>query len=212
MDTKIKKYARRCQVTAWALMGFAVWHLFFKWLMDTYNFYRGNGFDLVKYTPLPEAMGKVSGGQFGALKSIVDMQPDLSGTWINLASLTKLSWQVRLIGFLCDAVSVGIMIVGFWLFIKLMKQLAKGSLFSIEVIELLNKLAKVIFCFALYVPINRTLLCLLAAFANPVGPRYLSVTIGLSDILTLMASWFFVILTSLMRESRELQSERDLTV
>ena len=42
--------------------------------------------------------------------------------------------------------------------------------------------------------------------------RFWIATFNFNDILTLAASWFFVILTSLMRESQQLQEEHDTTV
>jgi hypothetical protein len=116
------------------------------------------------------------------------------------------------LGFLCDGVGFAIMVVGFYFFIKLMAQLQKGSLFSLEVIQLLNKIAKIIFWFAVYTPINRTIITMILSLANPSGQRLLTISFTFGDLFTLAASWFFVILTSLMRESRELKSEHDLTV
>jgi hypothetical protein len=80
------------------------------------------------------------------------------------------------------------------------------------VIELLNKLAKVIFWFALYVPINRAILSLIITFQNPPGQRLFMASITLFDVFIFAASWFFMILTSLMHESRQLKTERDLTI
>lgn len=215
MDAKIQKYARRCELAAWALIALAFTQWIFKWVVDWFVYWTSQfgDIDLTKYASLSEAIEKLSSQQLGSFKFIdIVMQADFGGAWIGLTTLAKFSWQSRLIGFLTDGVAVGIMVLGFWFFITLMKQLTKGSIFSIEVVELLNKIAKVILWFALYVPLNRSIISLLVAFSNPPGQRFWIATLNFGDIFTLAASWFFVILTSLMRESCELQSERDLTV
>lgn len=215
MDAKIQKYARRCEFAAWALIGLAFFQWIFKWVADwvIYLLSQFGGFDLTKYGSLAEAFKHLSCEQLNKISFVEKlMHADFGESWIGLSNLVKLSWTSRFLGFLCDGVAVGIMVLGFWLFVKLMKQLTKGSVFSIEVIELLNKIAKVIFWFAVYVPIGRILISLLIAFTNPPGQRCVAVTLLAGDIFVLAASWFFVILTALMRESRELQSERDLTV
>ena len=215
MDTKIQKYARRCELAAWALMALAVIQWLTKWIADwfTYALASFSNLDLAKYKTFAEAFEKLPKDQSSQL-AFVDMtlQADIGNSWIGLINLEKLSWTSRLLGFLCDGVGIGIMLIGFWFFIKLMAQLKKRQLFSSEVIELLNKIAKVIFCFALYAPINRMLLSLLVALQNPPGQRFFVATFNFNDLFTLAVSWFFVILTSLMYESRQLQSEHDLTV
>jgi len=225
MDTKIQTYAKRCEIAAWFLVTFGIIDWVLKWFIDWIIYFRsafsfGNFMNFIaytnytKYTSLAEAMEKLPPEQWLNNLNFIDMimKADVGASWIGLATLAKLSWASRLLGFLCDGIGVGIMVVGFWFFIKLMKQLKKGSMFSVEVIELLNKIAKVIFWVALYVPVNRTIISVLIAFNQPVGQRYWLAALNFGDILTLAASWFFVILTSLMRESRELQSDRDLTV
>jgi len=216
MDTKIQKYAKRCEIFARLLMALAIGNWVVKWFLDWYFFYAMVWFenlDITKYKTLAEVLEKFPSNQLGWLEAADRyMRIDLGESWIGLANLAKLSWASHLLGFLFDGIAVGIMALGFWYFIKLMKQLIKGSLFSADVIELLNKIAKIIFLLAVYTPINRTIVSLLITFANPPGQRFLVVTLSSNDILTLAASWFFVILTSLMRESRELQAEHDLTV
>ncbi len=215
MDVKIQKYARRCELAASALMGLVVVRWVGEWIADWVVYWssRFGDLDLSKYQSLDGAVQKLQFEQLGRF-NVVDalLRADFGCSWMGLTTLAKLPWYLRLSGFLCDGVAVGIIALGFWYFIKLMAQLKKGDIFSIDVIELLNKLARVIFWFALYIPINRTLITLIATMQNPPGQRFLVATINFTDIFTLAASWFFVILTSLMRESRQLQEDRDLTV
>ncbi len=216
MDTKIQKYARWNETAAKILMCFSVSNWIAKWFFDWvlfYSLYLFENLDVSKYKSFADVLEKFPKEQLGGVNLCdIAMQADTGSSWIGIANLAKLSWTSRLVGFLADGVSVGILIIGFYLFIKLMKQLKTGSLFSIDVIELLNKIAKVIFWFALYTPINRTIVSLLVAFSHPVGQRFWIATFNFNDILTLAASWFFVILTSVMRESQQLKEEHDTTV
>lgn len=206
LDQKIKKYAQRCKITAWILMigGIGIW--LGKWTMDWelnwfLYYWPNNG--ATNLNSLPSETIKY-------LDRILNA--DYSGAWIGIENLAKLSSTSRFLCFLFDGIATGILAIGFWFFIKLMGELKKGSVFSNEVIEILNKLAKAVFWFAIYTPINRAIIGLIATFQNPPGQRYLVATINFSDVFILAASWFFVILTSLMHESQQLQAERDLTI
>ena len=219
MDTKIQKYAKWCEIAAQMLIFLVIIQWPIKWVADWliygigYFDHSADSFNLWQYKSLAEALEKLPIEQSGRLYFVdIVLQADYSSAWLGLANLARLPWIFRLIGFLADGVSVGILVIGFYLFIKLMKQLKKGSLFSVDVIELLSKIAKVIFWFALYTPINRTIISLLLAFNNPVGKRFWVATVNFHDILTITISWFFVILTSLMCESQQLKEEHDSTV
>jgi hypothetical protein len=177
-----------------------------------------HGHVLSKYASLAEAYEKLPMEQLPTLDAnrlkIVDaaLRADFGGSWIGLVQLSKLSLTSRILGFLCEGISIAILVIGFWLFIQLMAQFKKGSIFSIGVSELLSKLAKVIFWFALYVPVQRTILTLIMTFQNPPGQRIFMTSITLNDIFIFAASWFFMILTSLMYEGHKLQEDQDLTV
>jgi hypothetical protein len=213
MDTKIQKYARRCEGAAWALISLAFLQWIGSWIADFVVAYTMGDIDFSKYETMAEVFGKLSAEQLHKLNFVnMALAADWGGAWFGLFALAKLSWKARLLGFLCDGVGFAIMVIGFYFFIKLMKELQKGLLFSLDVIQLLNKIAKLIFWFAVYTPINRTIITLILSLANPPGQRLFTVSFTFGDLFTLAASWFFVILTSLMVESRELQSEHDLTV
>jgi hypothetical protein len=173
---------------------------------------------LSKYASLAEAYEKLPIEQFPTLDAnrlkIVDaaLRADFGNSWIGLIQLSKLSLTSRILGFLFEGISIAILVIGFWLFIQLMAQFKKGSIFSIGVSELLSKLAKVIFWFALYVPVQRTILTLIMTFQNPPGQRFFMVSITVSDVFIFAVSYFFVLLTSLMHESSKLQEDHDLTV
>ena len=212
MDAKIKKYARYLGITAWILMIWSIALWVMKWIAD---WVFCGCVDLSKYTSMAEAFEKLPSGseQLWQLKFIdTSLSADLGGAWIGLANLAKLSWGVRLWGFLFDGVAIGILAVGFWFFIKLMAQFKNGSVFSIDVIELLSKLAKVIFWFALYVPVNRAIVSLIIMFQNPSGQRFFVPSYMVGDAFILAASYFFMILTSLIYESCQLKEEHDLTI
>jgi hypothetical protein len=215
MDAKIKKYARYLEITAWILMVMHVFQWLMKWSADwfIYGMDRvcGGDLGLAKYATLAEAFQKLPSEQLGRLKILdASFRADYGGSWIGLANLSNLSLGSRLLGFVCDGITVGILVIGFYFFIKLMAQFKQGSVFSIDVVGLLSKLAKVIFWFALYNPINRAIECLLVALQS--GSWLFIPSFTLADCLIFAASYFFMILTSLMYESRQLQEEKDLTV
>ncbi len=215
MDSKIKKQARTLEFMAWILMFGGIFRWITKWAFD-WIFYGLGKFtgapDMSKYKTLTEAYEKLPSDQryLNFINAVRDAE--YGGTGLRLLELSKLSWYTRLLGFLLDGIAIGILLVGFWFFIKLMLQFKKGSIFSSTAIELLNKLSKVIFWFALYLPINRSMVSLIMVFQNPPGQRYFALFITLGDMFIFAASYFFLILTSLMRDSRQLQEEQKLTV
>ncbi|MFA5075334.1 MAG: DUF2975 domain-containing protein [Candidatus Babeliales bacterium] len=212
MDSKIKKYAGYCQTAAWILMIMGILQWIVKWFID-WILYGIRDIDLAKYKSMAEVFEKMPKEQLYRFV-IVDsvFKSDYSGGWIGIFGLSKFSWGSWFLGFLSDGISIGILVIGFYFFIKLMKELKKGSVFSSPVIDLLNKLSNVIFWFALYLPVNRTLVNMIMAFQNPPGQRFFFPSITLVDIFIFAVSWFFVILTSLMKESKQLKTEQDLTI
>lgn len=187
MDTKIQKYARRCEFVAYGALVLSIGNWLIKWLLP------------VKQLRWFESLVRA-------------LDPNFCESWFDSVSTAHLPWFLRLAGFLVDGVAVGIAVCGFYFFIHLMRQFKLGSPFSTQMVILLNKIAKALFWFALYLPVSRTLVTLIVSLNNPPGQRLLNITLGSQDIYTLAVSWFFVLLTSLMRESQQLQVEHDATV
>ena len=205
MDTKIQKYANRCEIAARCLMALALGQWPFKWLLDWYVFYSMvwiehinltkssvlAASDVTKSSSLATYIEKLTANQLWQVNFFDRLMQVDMGEWIGLANLAKLSWASRLLCFLTEGVAVGIMVLGFYFFIKMMKQLKKGSVFSSEVIKLLNKITKVIFWFAVYVPINRAITSLIIFFESPAGHRFWFPMIGFSDLLTFRCKLVF---------------------
>lgn len=127
----------------------------------------------------------------------------------NLSDLTNIQ---RLLGWLVDSVSVSIFLYGVYIFKKLMQAFKHEQYFSLQVVELLNRLSKTALVWTLYSPINGMLMSLVTSLHKGVGNRVLIMSIGSSDFIHLFFLGVLVLLTAIIYEGYQLKQEADVTI
>ena len=101
----------------------------------------------------------------------------------------------RLLGFLVDGISTGLLVFVLWLVIRLSYVIEQGNLFTLPSYALIKRIVRLFLLWALYAPIKYTLLTLIQTMHNPVGERLLTVTIGMDNLVHLII-WCGLALTA----------------
>jgi hypothetical protein len=118
----------------------------------------------------------------------------------------------RLLGFLVDGLWTGLLLIGLYYCIELMKRFETGEIFSQTTTTLFQKITKFMFWWAVYTPIQRTLHILAVTLSNPPGYRQLIVGISSIDIFLILIFLLFHVISSIMQEAVAIKSEQDLII
>ena len=144
--------------------------------------------------------------------------PHFISTW---SSVVSYSWESniesmpilsRLLGMLVDSVSYGLIVLGFFYFLKLLQCYREGELFSLEIFSLFRKLSRIAFAFTIYEFVSYILMSLISTLHNPPGERMIAVRINSSDVNNIFIVGCFLVITSIMYEGYKLKKDQDLTV
>jgi len=118
----------------------------------------------------------------------------------------------RLLGAFIDSISIALLLWGCICFIRLLRYYQRGEIFTADTLALFNKMSRIAFAWALYEPVNFTLLSIITSLANPAGQRVIAVGLTSNDLVHIVIVGLFMIITSLMQEAYTLKNEHDLTV
>lgn len=126
--------------------------------------------------------------------------------------ITTMPITHRLAGLFVDSVGIIVLIFGLISFVRLMRCFQNGEIFSQSAITHLQRITKIALIWALYTPINGSLLSIIMSLQNPPGQRLITVTFWLHDVINIFIFGLFVIIVSIMKEGSRLQQEQDLTI
>jgi len=120
----------------------------------------------------------------------------------------------RLMALFVSCISLAILCRGIIVFNRLMQSFYQGELFSQATAQQLHTLSKVALAWAVYTPIQSTLLGLITTLHHGIGKKMitLSISFGTHDMINLMVFGAFVLATGLIQEGSKLKQEQDLTV
>lgn len=136
----------------------------------------------------------------------------VSNSWQDTAILKEIPWLHRMIGFIVDAVSVGIFILGLQYFILFTKSIQNGKLFAPEVINYFNDTSKCALWWAVYQPIKRAILSTVMSLHNPPGQRVITLDFGSDDIMNIFLCAFLMLIALMIKEAYYLKQEQDLII
>ncbi len=120
-------------------------------------------------------------------------------------------WQ-RVAGFAVDGISYILLFWGLCLLIKLLARYQNGNIFSLQSFELIRKISRVAFGWALYAPIKSMILSLIVTLHKGPGNRMISLTVSSHDIYHIFIVGLLLVVASLMYEGYKLKCDQDLTV
>lgn len=116
----------------------------------------------------------------------------------------------RLAGMLVDSIFFGLLIIIFWLILKIMTRLQNNDFFSPSTVKQFTRISKYAFYLSLYAPIDRTILSVISTLH--VKPHTLTISFLSSDLFNIFIFGFLTVITLLMQQATELQQEQSLTV
>lgn len=122
------------------------------------------------------------------------------------------SMSIRFIAAGIDSISLILLLWGGICFVRILRNYRNGELFSAKTLALYTYTSRIAFAWALYSPIQYTLLSLATSIQNPAGHRVVALCFSSNDIVHIFVVGLFWVLTSLMQEAHKLQQDLDLTV
>ena len=133
----------------------------------------------------------------------------LGGQQINLANLPQAQ---RLAGFVIDGVGIGLICAIWWQLQRILKIFRSGEYFSPSVVGRFYNIGKLVLSSAVYGIAANMLLSLVYTLHNPAGQRVITLSIGNSDLLRVMAGVLFLLLMAIMKEGSKLENEHKLVI
>jgi hypothetical protein len=181
----IKMYARFLEILGFVLAAFPIIGLLIKWFGPTFPY-----------------------GRKAAFYATVTF----AGPSSFLGKIAQIPATHRLLGFLVDGISVALIFFGIITFVRIMRCLRQGDIFSRKTVFLFRRLSILALLWAVYTPVRNTLLTLVESLHNPAGQRIIAFTFGSDDVVNIFILGFFLVITSVMQEASALKEEQELTV
>ncbi len=136
----------------------------------------------------------------------------VSDAQIWAATLGEMPFWHKVMGFGVDAVSYVLLLWDFVLFIRLLSLYQKGVVFSLPAFDLIRRMSRIAFAWALYAPIKKMILSLVATLHKGVGNRVISISFSSGDVYNIFFVGVLFVVASLMYEGYKLKCDQDLTV
>lgn len=131
-------------------------------------------------------------------------------TWFR--ELSHMSFIQKILGFIVDAIGLGILSGGIIAFNQLLKYLRTGIFFTTDIVHSLGTLSKFALGWALYTPLKTTLLSIITTLHKGPGNRLISFEFGIKDMINIFIFVCVIIITAFMQEGLKLKKEQDLTI
>lgn len=185
---KLKIYSLIIKVASSLLMLVAVLGFYFRWLA---------GVSATQSQFLPHAYINLFG--------ILPNDPVL-------ANIQSMPWWSWIIGMLVDGVSISLLLMALYVVFKLMDRLSNYEFFSQKTVFMLSHISRIMLLWALYAPINRTLLSLITTLHNKAGDRVITVSFGAGDLTNILIIGFLMLTSMMLSDGYRLKQDQDLTV
>lgn len=119
---------------------------------------------------------------------------------------------MRFLGWLASLISLTALLYIYYSLNQLFSAFSKGYIFTIENINRIKKAAKALFALMFLTIVTNSLLTLILSMNNPVGQRYLDITVGTATIRDLVIALVIMVAAYVMEEGLGLEEERQLTI
>lgn len=120
--------------------------------------------------------------------------------------------DTRIIGLLVSLIPVSVILYIIALLIKLFTCYEKLEVFSSRVVLIYKRLGWGLVYYFFAQIIFEPLISLTLSCHNPVGERFVSVSIGTNEILALLCGGVIITISKVMQKAHELAEENDLTI
>lgn len=118
----------------------------------------------------------------------------------------------RIAGMLVDGVSLCLLLMALYAVFKLMDRFSVNEFFSQKTVFMLSHISRIMLLWALYAPVNRTLISLVTTLHNKSGDRVITVSFGSSDLTNVLVMGFLMLTSMMLSEGYRLKQDQDLTV
>ncbi|MBS0359612.1 MAG: DUF2975 domain-containing protein [Proteobacteria bacterium] len=108
--------------------------------------------------------------------------------------------------------STSITIIVFYQLSKLFHLYERGLLFELETIRVIRNISIFMIANALFQMLCQPLMTTALTYNNPVGQRFVSITLSSSDFTTLLIAFIILVASWIVKEAYQLKAEARLTI
>ncbi|MBY0280915.1 MAG: DUF2975 domain-containing protein [Alphaproteobacteria bacterium] len=126
--------------------------------------------------------------------------------------LGEITPMMRFLGWIASLLSLSVLMYLYYTLSQLFSAFSKGYIFTLENISRIKKSSKALIVFMLLTIVTNSLLTLILSMNNPVGERYLGITVGTANLRDLVIALVIMVAAYVMEQGLELEEERQLTI
>ena len=126
--------------------------------------------------------------------------------------LSPLSASTKLLGFLISLIPMFISEVILYFLIKLFKHYENKEIFTLESVNYINKIGRILLIGCILDPIHEALLSVALTWHNPPGQKILGFSFTGTSFIILMTSFLIILISWIMSEACQLKDEQQLTI
>ena len=139
-------------------------------------------------------------------------QSSLSNGSVKFLSLSQFTYTHQCAILAIQAIPIGITVFIFHQLSKLFRLYEQGYLFEEENIRLIRSISVFMIIGELIQLIYQPMMTLALTMNNPVGERFISISIGTSNVSTLMTGIIIFVASWIVKEAQQLKSDAQLTI
>ncbi len=123
-----------------------------------------------------------------------------------------INYKSKILAILITFIPTSIIMYGIFKLKKLFHNYSMNRIFTTENVMIYRKLSITLFALALGNIFTTPLLSLALSFQNPVGSRFVTVSFGTTEILTLLVGFIVMTISYVMKKGAELELEASTTI
>jgi hypothetical protein len=124
----------------------------------------------------------------------------------------SLSVETKIYGFLISLIPYGLLELIIFFLIRLFGLYEKAEIFTLKSVTYLKKIGYTLFLTQLLNPIYSALITLNLTWGNPVGHRYIGITVDAVNLSIMLLALLMILIAWIMAEACKLSEEQQLTV